>query len=58
MEQAAILVKRLGWGAIVAKLDLHSAYRKVGPVHPDDQHLFRLEWHGVVYCNKALPFGL
>lgn len=52
-----MLVKRLGLGTIMAMLDLHSAYRKV-PVHPDDQHLLSLEWQGVVYTDKALPFGL
>ena len=41
----------------MAKLDLRSAYRMV-PVHPDDQPLLCIQWHGVTYCNQALPFGL
>lgn len=57
VEQAAILVRHLGPAALMAKLDLRSAYRMV-PVHPDDQHLLGLEWQGVVYCDRALPFGL
>ena len=41
----------------MAKTDLSSAYRHV-PVHPDDQHLLGIEWNGVAYIDKALPFGL
>ena len=41
----------------MAKLDLKSAYRMV-PVHQDDHHLLGIQWCGVVYYDKALPFGL
>ena len=41
----------------MAKLDLSSTYRRV-PVHADDQYLLGIEWRSLVYCNKALPFGL
>ena len=57
VAQAASLVKSLGRGALMAKVDLSSAYRRV-PVHPDDQYLLGLEWQGVVYYDRALPFGL
>lgn len=57
VEQAAKLVKRAGPGALMAKLDLSSAYRHV-PVHPDDSHLLGFEWRGAVYVDRALPFGL
>ena len=57
VEQAAKLVKHLGRGALMGKLDLSSAYRRV-PVHPEDQHLLGLEWQGVTYKDTALPFGL
>ena len=57
MDQAVSLVASMGVGALMAKLDLHSAYRMV-PVHPIDQQLLGLEWEGTSYCDWALPFGL
>ena len=57
IEQAARLVKAAGRGALMGKLDLSSAYRRV-PVHPQDYHLLAMEWQGVVYQDRALPFGL
>ena len=41
----------------MAKLDLCSSYRRV-PEHPMDYHLLGIELGGVVYYDKALPFGL
>ncbi len=38
VEQAVSLVKSCGRGALMAKIDLQSAYRQV-PVHPNDQFL-------------------
>ena len=57
VEHAAGLVQACGRGALMAKLDLKSAYRKI-PVHPNDQMLLGIEWAGVTYIDKALPFGL
>ena len=57
LDQAVQMVASLGEGALMAKLDLHSAYRMV-PVHPLDHWLLGLEWRGVTYCDLALPFGL
>ena len=57
VDQAAALISMYGQGALIAKLDLHSAYRKV-PVHPDDTHLLGIEWEGTTYLDRALPFGL
>ena len=57
VEQAALLVRQLGPAALMAKLDLRNAYRMV-PVHPDDQRFLDLAWQGVVYCDRALAFGL
>ena len=47
--QAAELANK---GALMAKLDLKSAYRMV-PVHPADQHLHGLEWQGTIYCDQV-----
>ena len=57
VEHAAGLVQACGRGALMAKLDLKSAYRKI-PVHPNHQMLLGIEWAGVTYIDKALPFGL
>ena len=57
VDQAAALIAQYGRGALIAKLDLQSAYRKI-PVHPADQHLLGVQWQGVTYIDHALPFGL
>ena len=57
VDQAACLVAACGRGVLMAKTDLHNAYRHV-PVHPSDQHLLGIEWSGQLYYDRALPFGL
>ena len=57
VAQAADMVRALGRGSLMAKIDLRSAYRMV-PVHPRDQLLLGIEWDGSVYVDQALPFGL
>lgn len=47
----------LGKGALVAKMDIQSAYRMV-PVHPDDRHLLGMQWEGQSFIDTALPFGV
>ena len=42
---------------LLAKLDLHNAYRMV-PVHPDDHGLLGVCWGEEVFIDTALPFGL
>lgn len=47
-------------GAILAKLDIKSAYRLV-PVHPNDRHLLGvqlMERRAAYYVDGMLPFGL
>ena len=51
------LIRTLGGGCLLAKLDLKEAYRAV-PVHPSDQRLLGVAWDDTVYIDKALPFGL
>ena len=48
---------QLGRGALLAKLDIKSAYRLV-PVHPEDRHLLGVEWKTQCYVDGMLPFGL
>ena len=57
VDQTAALIAQHGWGALIAKLDLHSAYRKI-PVHPDDSMLLGIKWLDTIYIDRALPFGL
>ena len=53
--EAAQIIKQLGVGSKLAKLDLHNAYRMV-PVHPDDHCLLGVHWGEVVFIDTALPF--
>ena len=54
---AAELIRRLGPGTMMAKVDLQNAYR-VLPVHADDHPLLAIRWGPAIYLNTALPFGL
>ena len=55
VEITAKLIKPMGPGVLMAKLDLSSAYRHV-PAHSDDSHLLGFEWWGVIYVDRALLF--
>lgn len=57
VDAAVELILPFGPGAVMAKLDLKSAYRLV-PVHPSDQILLGLCWEDQVWLDSALPFGL
>lgn len=50
-------VRRLGEGALMAKIDIRSTYRIV-PVHPDDRPLLGMRWREKIFVDKVLPFGL
>ena len=47
----------LGVGALIAKVDLKSAFRIV-PVHHEDWELLGIHWQNLYYVNTCLPFGL
>ena len=57
VEIVATAAQRLGAGALLAKIDIKSAYRLV-PVHPLDRPLLGVQWSGAYYVDGALPFGL
>ena len=57
LDDAVSFIVKLGIGCLLAKLDLKEAYRAV-PVHPFDQPLLSVKWEGVVFIDRALPFGL
>ena len=54
---AADLIRELGPGTRMAKMDLHQAYRNL-PVHADDHPLLAIRWGQSTYIDTALPFGL
>ena len=57
VDDAAEFVEKVGRGALLAKLDIKSAYRNI-PIHPGDRHLFGIQWRGRTYIDSCLPFGL
>ena len=57
VSDAARGVVDKGRGALMAKVDVKSAYRQV-PIHPDDRWLMGMLWEGSLYVDTALPFGL
>ena len=57
VEDAAAYVLKAGQGALLAKLDIKSAYQNI-PVHPGDRHLLGICWQGKTFVDTCLPFGL
>ena len=57
IEDASDEIRRLGPGALLAKVDVKAAYRNV-PVHPEDRWLMGMLWEGELFIDSALPFGL
>ena len=57
VEEAAREVATVGRGALLAKVDVKSAYRNI-PIHPHDRWLLGMQWDGALYIDTALPFGL
>ena len=57
VDQVAEVVAALPPGALLAKIDIESAYRLV-PVHPLDRPLQAVQWGGAIYIHPMLPFGL
>jgi hypothetical protein len=57
LQRISNMVRRLGRGCWLAKLDVKSAFRTI-PVHPDDRHLLGVIWRRLWFVELALPFGL
>ena len=57
VDDAVRRIISLGSGALLAKLDVESAYCLV-LIHPCDCLLLGVEWKGQLYVDGALPFGL
>ena len=56
-DQALTLVARYGTNALMAKLDIKSAFR-LCPVLSEDRELLGIHWQGKFYVDLRLPFGL
>ena len=57
IDDAVKIIRQLGPGAQLAKLDLREAYRVV-PVHPEDRPRLGMQWKGAIYLDTTLSFGL
>ena len=57
LDDAVRIVTTLGPGALMAKVDLKSAFRMV-PVRSQDWELLGMYWQGNYYFDTCLPFGL
>ena len=55
-EVALEMLAKLGNGALVARLDIKSAFRLL-PIHPSDFDLLGFQIQGKVYIDMCLPFG-
>ena len=57
VDEIAAVAASLGPGALLAKVDIESAYRLI-PVHPADRPLQVVQWQGQIFIDPMLPFGL
>ena len=57
VDQVADIATRYGRGALLAKVDIESAYRLI-PVHPQDRPLQAAVWDSQIFIDPMLPFGL
>ena len=55
-DVVAGIVQR-GRGTLLAKMDIHQAYRNV-PIHLSDRPFLGMQWQGATFVDAALPFGL
>ena len=57
VDDAVAILLHLGKGALMAKIDLKSAFQMI-PVHCTDWDPFGMYWWGQYYVDTCLPFGL
>ena len=57
VDHVAEVAVDLGPGALMAKVDIESAYRLI-PVHPQDRPLQAVQWRDQIFVDPMLPFGL
>jgi len=57
VEDAVKGVAAMSRGLLMAKVNIHQAYRAISK-HPADRDLLGMVWHGKLFIDAALPFGL
>lgn len=57
IDNIAYNVMQLGSSTLLGKMDVKEAFRIV-PVHPFDRPLLAIQWKGILFIDKVLPFGL
>ena len=57
VDHVAEAVVSLGIGALLAKVDIESAYRLI-PVRPEDKPLQAMWWRDQIYVDPMMLFGL
>ena len=57
IDDATHMLSAVGKGALMAKVDLKSAFRTV-LVQQQDWELLGMKWNEAYYVNTCLPFGL
>ena len=57
IDSAIDQIKQIGYGTLMAKIDVKSAFRLL-PVHPADRHLLSTKWNNQIFIDTCLPFGL
>ena len=57
VDRVAEIAASIGRGALLAKVDIESAYRLI-PVRPHDRPLQAMLWQDKIYIDPMLPFGL
>ena len=55
VDQVVQQVLSLEKGALLAKIDIESAFRNI-PAHPDDRHLLGMRWNDGLFIDTVLPF--
>ncbi len=56
-DNAIRIIRQLGQGCYLAKVDVKAAYRCI-PVRPADWPLLGMHWQDAYYFHRTLPFGL
>ena len=57
VDKMAASAMAMGEDTLLAKIDVKSAYPLV-PIHPADRQLLGISWHGSLFVDTKLPFGL
>ena len=57
IDEAIDKLQDFGHGSFMAKTDIEAAFR-LFPVHPEDWELLGMQWEGLYYYDKFIPFGL